>query len=1168
MSASASAKLEHSFLGAFGSASKPLFSHAEGLAVDQVSGDLLVIDAGAKTVSRWHSDGTPANFTALGSNVIDAKGKGECPTVLTDCDQTPQNGFEFQNSKSVQIVIDGSGGITNGNIYITQAKAHLIDIFSADGSYLGQLTKYFSNSEEKPLGEACGVAVDANGAVYIGDFNNSKIHKFVPSVNPPLTTDNVASFTSVTNPCTLAAGVGPTSGFLFINRWDTGALVKLSSSNGAPKYPIGSAIHWTASADPVTGHVYGMAHDGKEVIEYDASGGGGATVVYTIQPIGKPEGVAIDGTSGTVYVSRESSSSIDVYGPLKQPSPRVRAWTESVGLTDATLEGQINPKGVETTYHFEWGADTSYGNSTTETVVGSDESDHDVSLDLNALTQGATYHWRLVARNECAEGCGVTESSDRTFTTYDPLVSGGQCSNQEFRVGFSEHLPDCRSYEMVSPLNKNGGDIIARSLAAGLDAHFGSFRQSSPTGERITYSSNTAFGDALSGPVSNQYLSNRGKEGWVTHGISPPRGTAIFELEHSIPIGNWDLETPFDAFTPDLCSAWLKDTNVVPLTPNALAGYVNLYRRSNCGAEGFEALTIGGPFGESTKYLNGTGPPVGGGNGPGLRFQGYSAGLLDQLFLAGAALTSNAATVPGNKSQLYNLHDGELKLVSVLPNGEANPNESSLGTLGSAAQNRQSSLEHAVSQDGLRVFWTASTGIGAGKIYLRLNPARDETKNEDGEGNCIPDPALACTISVSESGEELSDGSVSRYWNATPDGSEVLFSTNGDLYRFDVDRALANEVGATTLVAHQVTGVLGASDDLSRIYLASKEDLAEGATAGAWNLYVDDGGVKTFIATLTEVDVGEVAGKTPPTSFLPPHPVSLEPIIHASRVTPDGKQIAFQSLASLSGYDNLDPVSGLRYTEVYRYDADSHELSCVSCNPSGVRPSGSPLLFPYSARTDLPISQELDEIVKAAAILPTCEREQHCSQALTDDGDRIFFQSYEALVPVDTNGAQDVYEWEEAASRVACEDAGAGLYVESSGGCLSLISTGTSPQASEFIDASADGSDVFISTSSAIDPRDEGLVDVYDAREGGGFSLPPVQETCEEETCQSPSAPPGHPTPASAALAGDGNAEEPPRLSCPRGKRRAKVHGKARCVKRHHRKSKQHRANHNRRAGR
>ena len=59
------------------------------------------------------------------------------------------------------------------------------------------------------------------------------------------------------------------------------------------------------------------------------------------------------------------------------------------------------------------------------------------------------------------------------------------------------------------------------------------------------------------------------------------------------------------------------------------------------------------------------------------------------------------------------------------------------------------------------------------------------------------------------------------------------------------------------------------------------------------------------------------------------------------------------------------------------------------------------------------------------------------------------------------------------------------------------------------IDATPSGSDVFIKTASSLLPQDPGLVDIYDAREGGGLPLPPPPPPpCEGEACQGPLNPP------------------------------------------------------------
>jgi hypothetical protein len=154
---------------------------------------------------------------------------------------------------------------------------------------------------------------------------------------------------------------------------------------------------------------------------------------------------------------------------------------------------------------------------------------------------------------------------------------------------------------------------------------------------------------------------------------------------------------------------------------------------------------------------------------------------------------------------------------------------------------------------------------------------------------------------------------------------------------------------------------------------------------------------------------------------------------------------------------------------------------------------------------------------------------------LSEDGKRLFFNSNVPLVPGDTNGAMDVYEWEAPGSGSCTTEKPA--YHALNGGCLYLISSGQSPTGSEFYDASPDGRDVFFNTESSLLPRDPGLVDLYDARAGGGFAEPSAQAECEGEACQSPPAPPQPPTPASGAYVGPPNPSAA--NSCARPARRA-----------------------------
>jgi hypothetical protein len=200
-------------------------------------------------------------------------------------------------------------------------------------------------------------------------------------------------------------------------------------------------------------------------------------------------------------------------------------------------------------------------------------------------------------------------------------------------------------------------------------------------------------------------------------------------------------------------------------------------------------------------------------------------------------------------------------------------------------------------------------------------------------------------------------------------------------------------------------------------------------------------------------------------------------------------------------------------------------------------------------------------------VLP--ENSLHTPRVFSNDGRRLIFNSFDALLPRDTNGKADVYEWEAASGQAQCDEKGAELYVPASGGCLSLISTGQSPQDSELLDTSASGDDVFFTTNASLLPQDPGLFDVYDARAGGGLPIPPEPPgPCQGEACQFAPPPPSDPTPASASFKGAGDPRaSKPRPRCAKGKARRK----GRCVSKRKQSAKRHGkrdANHNRRASR
>jgi len=78
----------------------------------------------------------------------------------------------------------------------------------------------------------------------------------------------------------------------------------------------------------------------------------------------------------------------------------------------ATLNGSLNPHGLPTTFHFQYGTTTNYG-LTTPPRIRTGNTVRNVSANISSLTASTTYHFRIVASN--ADGTRL--GGDETFTT-------------------------------------------------------------------------------------------------------------------------------------------------------------------------------------------------------------------------------------------------------------------------------------------------------------------------------------------------------------------------------------------------------------------------------------------------------------------------------------------------------------------------------------------------------------------------------------------------------------------------------------------------------------------------------------------------------------------------------------------------------------------------------
>ncbi|MEZ5076452.1 MAG: NHL repeat-containing protein [Solirubrobacterales bacterium] len=945
----------------------------------------------------------------------------------------------------------------------------------------------------RPLGFTKGViAIDADGNVYVADFE--RIQVFDPA-GVHLRNIPVAESDSV---ATLARD--PVSGDLYFNYLEN--FNKLSWNS--PVYRIDSEtgevvdtllveaekpdrVHGlTVDSDGNLLVIVDAEHAEEMLFEYSPAGelliGQGEEFAARPQvnpgdPLWQLYGVATNSV-GDVYVAEDQShapweSSISVYGPPPiafGPPPMVppvigAQFATTVGTSGATVKAKINPRfWADTAYRVEFGLEdcevaecavkpAAPGDVLTDQVVNTMLTSRGIYL--GGLSPDTTYHYRFVAQSG---GGGPVVGPDRTFTTVPPPATRPACPNDAFRPAAAAFLPDCRAYEMVSPVDKNGADIsvVFTSLnePAGLN-------QVTPDGEALTYSAYRAFGEVESAPYASQYLATRGASGWGTKAISPPRqGASLYATQ--------GLDSQYKGFSEDLCKGWLLHDAANSLAPGSLAGWPNLYRHDIC-AGGYQALAPG------------IVPTVGEVNEFRPEIQGFSADGEKAIFVARGKLTTD----PGAAKQLYEVDGSTVRLVCVLPSGTASTAACSAGTGGSAPDDRAANVQHAISEDGSAIYWTAAE-FGSGALYVRV----DHTTTTQ----------VAATNAT--------------FWGATAaDGSFAIYSQGEDLRRF----ALSSKTSSTVATGFQ--RMFAVSEDAAVAYFVSKDELAAGGEAGELNLYRYEAGGSpevSFVVQLTELDLqGEYA------------PGAALPVRHLARTTPDGGALVFMSRSSLTGYDNADAATGEPAAEVYLYRVAEDSLVCVSCNPTGARPVGRPL-----------------RDILVAAKIPAGENQLSFPRSLTDDGSRVFFDSNDPLALRDTNGVQDVYEWE-ALGAGNCTESAPG-YRPVREGCVNLISSGESDRKSELLTASADGRDVYFKTESSLVSQDPGLVDIYDARAGGGYPPPASPPApCLGEACQNPAGAAEFATPGSQTYVGPGNV----RAACPKGKHRVVRKGKARCAK-------------------
>lgn len=600
-------------------------------------------------------------------------------------------------------------------------------------------------------------------------------------------------------------------------------------------------------------------------------------------------------------------------------------------------------------------------------------------------------------------------------------------------------------------------------------------------GDGVVFNSRTTFGDVVGvGAIGHtQYLARRDALGWGTHSITPTARADVSQTSAG--------PTVAFSFSDDLRTAilWAYD---MPGVEDDASERKNIYVEDTA-TRALQTVTLSSQV-EPRFFAEFIDTQV----------WGISADAKHVAFVANFSRLLPEAVGPF-KPNMYQWDDGVLSLAGILPDGTVPAEGSEAAVPGPTVFYRG-----AMSADGSRQLFKASPTEGASRqLYQRVDGNRTIWISEP-EWAGAPLEPLAVSLAA-----------------ATPDGRHVFFVTDSplleedinsgpDVYRWSDSAEPASEPNLT-LITHEGDAlqdrelggsVIGSSDDGEIAYIHTNADRLEVWDHGAISLITD-----------------EVQRRPHPRYWLS----ALGSSPGLGRVTPDGRFLAFATdstagAGSIYGAPTGAVTNGHR--EVYLYSLEDEEIICVSC-PVG------------AATADARIEPAIEggvNVTEGAGIYTNDSLRPHF---LADDG-RVYFSTPEALLPEDTNGTLDAYQFDPA------------------GGELSLLSSGKSKFPSAFLDASASGEDVFIATRQPLVAADtDELVDMYDVRSGGGFDEPEVAAPapCSGEACQGVASAPPSARGISSAGATRGNLK--PRR-CAKGKHRVRRHGKVRCVRRQPRK--------------
>jgi len=834
--------------------------------------------------------------------------------------------------------------------------------------------------------------------------------------------------------------------------------------------------------------------------------------------------------------------------------PKISSPTTEISATEATLRAQINPGGAPTTYHFEYLTDAQFQSesgyaspntiSTPESAsIGADNENHEVATTITGLTPGTTYHYRLVATNT-SPGNPVVKTPDHTFFYFSGSSPGEPqtCPNEQLRIeDNSLALPDCRSYEQVSPPFKFGQPING-------------FPQVAADGSRVAFRSIGAFGEPGNDASTEAgiYVATRAGSGWSTLAVNPPAAQFRYDetydyssdLSHSLFISP---PAPPAKSIDDRVEIRRLDGALVEVGPLVPPETVAAWTPNDAGPGGLNGAAAP-PF----TYRSASGDLSHVFFDMEHRAEGYNWQWPGDDTESGFSLYEYAGT--GNREpELVGVDNQTTLAAAAAAARKPHINEAAqqiskcgiaFGGVTNVFSREGGEGYNAVSSSGETVFFTAighSSGCDSSidapefdEIYARSNREKTIAISEPTAG-----PSGDCELC------DESDPDNAFFAGASKDGSKVFFYSEQKLlpgaegsslyeYRFDgPDPHQKLSLLATDLPSESGEprgGVVRVSEDGSHVYFVSTAKLAtntdangEEANTGDNNLYAydTDNAQATFIANLSPND----SRLWSPTDYRP------------AEATPDGHFLLFASASDLT------PDSSGSAEQLYRYEAPNAahptgSLMRVSVGANGFNENGNSAAPPPSV-----YAPEYSALFRDYSSIP---RGAPLSVSISTDGSKVFFESPTALTPgaLDDTCALELFG--------ECSVAEPNVY-EWENGQVHLISDGLDTHAflvspaTHLLGATPSGSDVFFTSADSLVSQDtDALIDVYDAHAGGGFPAAANPASCQGDTCQgAASQAPSIPGAATSSHSGPGNQKS--------------AHGhkhKKRKVRKHHKKHK------------